>query len=728
MRPDAASSEPRGQFRSPRLWTRRPLATLLQRFASPMPKFFRTLAAWLVPLARRAYVETGLVAMATLWQGLRLINLSAAWWRRGKAIRSLRDAQALLGECLYKLGLGEDRFRAALARLDEQILNQQAAGAGSRWLQTQRRGLLIRMAEPVLAAAVPPAGAEAAHAAARLARLNAAEQSDRYLDAWHNLFPAQAAMRVRVLCGVAVLFIAAYAIWPSGATSPATAAQPRSGPGPTAAVVGYTRLRLEPRAWRRLQRGHPPLAVKPEEVDFAGGADSPVLAAEAPVTNTPPPSATNAAGLGYQSEGRHPAEATNAEVLEPAEAIHPNTGELAFGTTSALHAAAQRGHKKQLQALLEAGADPNQAQANGVTALHVAALYGQEQACSLLVAHGARLDVRDILQRTPLYYAVCGGHVGAVRFLLAKGADWRLADRGGWTPATLAVHQDAVSLLVVFAHGAPRALEVRDTRSMLHVAARWNRLASVRYLVGQKLAPVAPADASGRTPLHLAGAHGATEVLVYLLQQSAFCDEWDDMRCTPLHYAAAGSALPAVEALLERGASVEAATVAGDRPLHYAAAFADVPVLEALLAHGAMPRATNRWGDNPVHAAAYEGNVRALAYLLRHSPRLARAANRVGHTPLHLAAARGHAAAVKLLLEQGARPDERDAHGCTPLHLAAWAGHLEAAQALVAAGAELNALADYDGGATALDLAFGARRRGLVRWLRAQGARLAADL
>ncbi len=693
-----------------------------------MRKLFGTLAAWLVPLARRVYVEASLVAMATFWQGLRLMNLAAAWWRRGKAIRSLRDAQALLGECLYKLGLGEDRFRAELARLDEQILNQQAAGSSSRWLQTQRRGLLIRMAEPALAAAVPPAGAEAVHTAARLARLNAAEQSDRYLDAWHNLFPAQAAMRVRVLCGLAVLLMLVYAIWPSGAGSSPAAAQPTNRPGPVATAALRTRPRLDPRTWRRLQRGQPPLAVRTEDLDYAVAAESPVVAAKASVEQSPRAQPLKQPAAPTMAEAAEPAEATNAESFERAEATHRVAVEAALGVPGALHTAARQGKEKQLQTLLEAGADPNQADANGVTALHVAALYGQKQACGLLVAHGARLDVRDIQQRTPLYYAVCGGHAHVARFLLAKGADWRTADRRGWTPAALAVHRDSISLLAVFARSAPRALEARDAQSMLHVAASWNRLASVRYLLGQKLAPVAPADANGRTPLHLAGAHGATEVLVYLLQQGAFCDEWDDMRCTPLHYAAADSALPAVQALLERGAAVDAATVAGDTPLHYAAAFADVPVLEALLAHGALPRAANRLGDNPVHAAAYEGNVRALAHLLRRSTRLARAANRVGHTPLHLAAARGHAAAVKLLLEQGAWPDERDAHGCTPLHLAAWAGHLEVAQALVAAGAELNALADYDGGATALDLAFGARRRSLVRWLRAQGARLAADL
>lgn len=714
-----------------------------------MRKLLHTLAAWFVPLARRLYLEAKLIAVATLWQGLRLANLAVTWWRRRQAIRALRDAQEILGRRLHELGLGEERFRAELARLEEQILNQQAAGASSRWLQTQRRGLLIRLAEPALAESAPPAGAETAHTAARLARLMAGQQQDRYHEAWHNLFPAQTAMRVRVLCGLAILLVAVYVIWPSGSAAPVGTPLAEGSPLNSAASHHDTGPGLEPRAWQRLERGPAPLAVKRGEVKHVGPALAAAQRTTAATDSAPPGSdkrasdtkgkrpprnestGSKAAGsgtagnesAGTESLGNVPtgseAQETQAEAVEAA----PDVPTL----PAALHAAAEQGNRRALRRLLEAGADPNQADADGVTALHLAALYGHERVASLLIERGAWLDVRDRQQRTPLYYAACGGDPRLVEFLLMRGADWRLADRLGWTPAALAVHHEAAALLAVFARRAPRALEVRGRCGLLYVAASWNRLASTRYLLEHKLAMGTAADSRGRTPLHFAAANGSLEVMMYLLQHGAGCDDWDDARHTPLHYAAGGSALAALKLLLERGAAVDATSVAGDTPLHYAAAFADVPVLEALLARGASPAAANGLGDTPLHAAAYLGNQAALAHLLQYAPRLARASNRAGRTPLHLAAARGHATAVALLLTHGARVDARDAHGCTPLHLAAWAGQLEAAQTLVGAGADVNARSDYGGGATPLDLAFAARRRSLVRWLRAQGGRLAED-
>jgi cytohesin len=673
-----------------------------------MHKLLRTLSAWLVPLARRVYVEAGLIVMATMWQLLRLSAVATNWWRRRKALRALRDAQEALGRRLYEMGLGEQRFRVELARLEEQILNQQAAGAGSGWLRIQRRGLLIRLAEPMLAVPVPPAGAEAVHTAAQLAWRHAGEQQARYLDALRCLIPSQAVMRLRVAVGLVMLLLAVYLIWPSGTASPSASAPTTNSTAPSSTAALHAEPQLEPRAWRRLGRGQPPAVVTLEELSLpaTGRVHPPAAhtseAERAPIT------------LAEQPDPTIPSE-TAAAALPPQ------------GGFSALHAAAREGDMPQLETLLNAAADPNQADDRGITALHLAAFFGHEQAARLLIEHGARLDVRDQQQRTPLYYALCGRQAELVHYLLECGAEAALADRTGWNAPALAVHLDNPKLLALCARNTPRALRMPDGSTLLHLCAQWNRPAAARYLLEQKLVPATAVDGRGRTPLHVAAGCGATDVLLSLLQHSDTCDEWDDFRCTPLHYAAAGSARAAVLALLERGAEVNAASVAGDTPLHFAAAFAEEAVIDTLFAHGAAARAVNRLGDNPLHAAAYQGNRHALLALLRRLPRLARAENRAGHTPLHLAAARGHLAAVELLLQHGATVDARDRRNGTPLHLAAWAGHLKVAEVLLRAGADLNALADYNGGATPLDLAFAARRRELVRRFRAQGARLASE-
>lgn len=45
-------------------------------------------------------------------------------------------------------------------------------------------------------------------------------------------------------------------------------------------------------------------------------------------------------------------------------------------------------------------------------------------------------------------------------------------------------------------------------------------------------------------------------------------------------------------------------------------------------------------------------------------------------TTLHMAAGGGHAKIVKILLENGANPEDENAHGMTALHLGAKNGHV----------------------------------------------------
>ena len=101
---------------------------------------------------------------------------------------------------------------------------------------------------------------------------------------------------------------------------------------------------------------------------------------------------------------------------------------------------------------------------------------------------------------------------------------------------------------------------------------------------------------TGATPLHIAAAAAAGEVVADLLDGGAHPDVADATSATPLHYAAAGHSGSAAAVLAARGADVGAATAKGVTPLHAAARRDAVSVAGVLLDHGADVGAQNAGG------------------------------------------------------------------------------------------------------------------------------------
>ncbi|MFJ3762362.1 ankyrin repeat domain-containing protein [Streptomyces sp. NPDC090080] len=110
----------------------------------------------------------------------------------------------------------------------------------------------------------------------------------------------------------------------------------------------------------------------------------------------------------------------------------------------------------RVQALLRAGAHPEQADRDGTTPLYLASVQGEAEIARLLLEAGARADTESGgvgSEGTPLCAAACWGHSRTVRELLAHGADPNLReDHGtGWTPLDWArngPHPETAELLI----------------------------------------------------------------------------------------------------------------------------------------------------------------------------------------------------------------------------------------------------------------------------------------
>jgi ankyrin repeat protein len=258
------------------------------------------------------------------------------------------------------------------------------------------------------------------------------------------------------------------------------------------------------------------------------------------------------------------------------------------GGMSPLLYAARDGRIESVRLLLDAGADINQADANGITPLVMALANNHPEAALLLVERGADVRATDWYGRTALWAAVEARNMDVdnatfvnsvdrapfmpvIRALLEKGADvnarvtetppirrhmlpitgslaW--VDFTGQTPlltAALAADVDVMRLLLD-AGADPRIPTFEGTTALMAAAGvNWvvaqtydegpaARLAAVRLCLDQGL-DVNAVNAMGLTALHGAANRGSDDIIRLLAEHGARLDAKDKESRTPLDWA-----------------------------------------------------------------------------------------------------------------------------------------------------------------------------------------------
>jgi ankyrin repeat protein len=258
------------------------------------------------------------------------------------------------------------------------------------------------------------------------------------------------------------------------------------------------------------------------------------------------------------------------------------------GGMSPLLYAARDGRMQSLRILLDAGADINQADANGTTPLVTAIANNHPEAALLLIDRGADVRAADWYGRTALWAAVEARNMDVdnatfvnsvdrapflplIRALVQEGADvnarvtetppirrhmlpitgslaW--VDFTGQTPfvaAALAADLDVMRLLLE-AGADPRIPTFEGTTALMAAAGvNWvvaqtydegpaARLAAVRLCLDQGL-DVNAVNAMGLTALHGAANRGSDDIIRLLAERGARLDAKDKESRTPLDWA-----------------------------------------------------------------------------------------------------------------------------------------------------------------------------------------------
>lgn len=361
-----------------------------------------------------------------------------------------------------------------------------------------------------------------------------------------------------------------------------------------------------------------------------------------------------------------------------------------------LHRAVRAGRRDMVEALLAAGADPDDPKnEDDLSALALA----RELENAELVALLQQASREEVVP--PLIEAIKYGDPEAFREALAAADDVNAPTYHGMTAlmwATCEGHLEFVESLV--SRGADleaRSVRMRAPTSVAGdtalVLAAGTQPAIAHYLLGRGADPTA-ANENGLTALHNAVLHGWTELIEPLLSAGADPRAVTVLGETPLWLAESRECPPEAAALLRRLGADEEAALARHSPLIRAVRGGELSTVESLmpgieeinevwwqttsalgwavrtgrgdlvellLGAGADPNVP-QWTGPPV-LDAIDISLEMVELLLSHGAALDIAVDHDGNRPLHRAIRAGKPELVSYLLSAGELPEEPEQPG-----------------------------------------------------------------
>jgi len=428
--------------------------------------------------------------------------------------------------------------------------------------------------------------------------------------------------------------------------------------------------------------------------------------------NKPDFRATNKAGLTCLHLAATSASVTSLKLLLK-KGADPNAASAEKAVEPPLHAAARAGRDKNVDLLLEWGADIHMTHVVGRTALHAATVNNQFSTIKVLLINNANVDQQDDRGMTALCLAAAETRASmprksmystaAMETLIKGGADLDIPDCDGWTAlhhgsmSKAAIATSFVSTLIC--HGADVNIKaIKGGWTALHNASECSHAETVKGLL-QAGANINEKSADGSTALHLASlsASGSSRVRV-LIDHGADVSVKDEDGCTALHNASECSGAETVEHLLQAGADIEERNEEGSTALHLASlSDSGSSRVRVLIDYGANFSVKDQNGRTALHNAVESGSDTTLNFLLGSGASVDEKDHQ-GLTALHLACmSLSSITKVYILIRQGASVNIKDEGGQTALHYATGAGNELAICSLLDYGADGAVKGDFRG-------------------------------
>ncbi|XP_078198594.1 ankyrin repeat domain-containing protein 18B isoform X2 [Callithrix jacchus] len=216
----------------------------------------------------------------------------------------------------------------------------------------------------------------------------------------------------------------------------------------------------------------------------------------------------------------------------------------------------------------------------------------------------------------------------------------------------------------------------------IHRAAIKGDTAEVERCLMRRSRDVDARDRKGRTPLHLACAHGRVEVVTLLVSRNCRIDIDDRLNRTPLMKAVHGQEEACSIILLEHGANPNIQDVFGNTALHYAVYNSVTSLAEKLLSYHANTEAINKEGNTPLLLAVICKRQKMVKFLVKNQANV-HAVDNFNRTALMLASYHDFPSIVSLLLKENVSIFSQDMFGQTAEDYAVYCGLLRIQQQIL---------------------------------------------
>ena len=205
-------------------------------------------------------------------------------------------------------------------------------------------------------------------------------------------------------------------------------------------------------------------------------------------------------------------------------------------STSPLTTALLRRDLVRLRQLLDAGADPNEKDAQGFSPWMWAIHFEDNDALDLLLTKVSAIPPADVSGRRKLSVAASLNNLVAARALLSKGVPVDSPAIDGATPLHVAAASGYTAMMKVFLDaGADPNSEDQHGDTALMAAVRVGSLDAVKILLSARADPNKK-DRAGRTSLHWAARSGRADIVRTVIDAGAMIDVVDETGKTALAY------------------------------------------------------------------------------------------------------------------------------------------------------------------------------------------------